>query len=83
MTNVLSYGRSIFSISVLHHSTVDYTNKYGSACEFFSFFCTCLCMVNDTKSCVGDWLVWDSLRLAPTRSIALIFHTAKIILFNL
>ena len=52
---------------LFHHGMVDNTNKYGSAGEFFGFFCS-LHMVDDTKSCMGDSLVWGSLRLAPITS---------------
>ena len=61
---------------------VDDINIYRSAGEFSVFFCSCLhmvdgtkscmvdstksCMVDSTKSCIGDLLVWNLLRLSPT-----------------
>ena len=59
---------NIWQCCNLHHlfycGMVDNTNKYESAANFF---CSCLHMVDDTKSCVGDLLVWGLFRLTPKR----------------
>ena len=31
--------------------------------EFSGFLCSCLCMVDDNKTCVGNSLVWGSPQL--------------------
>ena len=45
----------------------DNMNEYESAGELSRFFCGWLCMLNNTKSCVGNLLVWNSLRITPIR----------------
>ena len=43
------------------------TNKFGSAGKFSDFFYSCLYMFDNAKSCMGDLLVWGSLRLTPIK----------------
>ena len=47
-------------------------NKYGSAGEFL-VFSVIVCAWSTTRRCVGDSLVWGSLRLAPITLASMIF----------